>query len=98
MKDVIYMFDTDFAAHLAELSKLNFSNDELEKIAVQMNDIIAIMDKVKEINSSLTPYSAEAVEYKNLRKDTIEPSFETDKILKNAKKKKDSSFVVPKIV
>lgn len=92
------MFDLKLTAHLAELSKLAFSDDELKNMTEQMHSIIAVMDKVKEINQSVPVYSANAVEYKNLRKDEAKTSFETNKILQNAKKQQKSSFVVPKII
>lgn len=92
------MFDLELTAHLAELSKLAFTEDELKAMAEQMSDIVALMDKVKETDPSLPTYATDAVEYNNLRKDEAKPSFETEKILENAKNKKNSSFVVPKVV
>ena len=40
------MFDLELTAHLAELSKLAFTEDELKAMAEQMSDIVALMDKV----------------------------------------------------
>lgn len=92
------MFDLNLTAHLAELSKIAFTDEELKQMTLEMSDIVALMDKVKEIDSALPTYSIEAVKYNNLRKDEIKDSFETEKILENAKNKKNSSFVVPKVV
>ena len=56
------MFDLELTAHLAELSKLAFTEDELKAMAEQMSDIVALMDKVKETDPSLPTYSTDAVE------------------------------------
>ena len=80
------MFDAKLTAHLADLSKIAFTEEELEKMTDDMTDIIALMDKVN------------AEEYMNLREDRAEKSFETEKIIKNAKNVKNNSFVVPKVV
>ena len=37
-------------AYLAELGKLHFSQDELQKMADEMTNIIEVMDTVKEID------------------------------------------------
>lgn len=92
------MFDTKLTAHLADLSKIAFTDDELEVMTNQMSDIINLMDKVKEINPNSKTYALDAVEYRNLRTDTARESFETEKIIKNAKNVKNNSFVVPKVV
>lgn len=92
------MFDSEMTKHLAELSKLSFSDAELEKVTGEMSDIIELMDRVKEIDPKLETFALPAVEYSMLRKDTARESFDTEKILENAKAVKDNAFVVPKVV
>ena len=43
------MFNSDLTKHLAELSKLEFTDEELEQMTADMTNIIAIMDKVCEL-------------------------------------------------
>ena len=43
------MFNSDLTKHLAELSKISFTDDELETMTEDMTSIIAVMDKVCEV-------------------------------------------------
>jgi aspartyl/glutamyl-tRNA(Asn/Gln) amidotransferase C subunit len=92
------MFDEKLTAHLAELSKLEFTGDELTKMTKDMTDIITLMDKVCDFDPSSKPYTLDSVDYENLREDNYNNSYPNDKILKNAKNVKNNSFVVPKVV
>lgn len=92
------MIDIELTKHLAELSKIEFNQEELEKMTADMKDIINLMDKVCEFDSSKEPYALDAVKYKDLRADKHAPSYPTDKITRNAKNVKNNSFVVPKVV
>ena len=92
------MFDEELTRHLAVLSKLSFTDDELTKMTSDMTDIIALMDKVCGFNPDVKPYELDAVDYRDLRKDTHNPSSETENITGNAKNVKNNSFVVPKVV
>lgn len=92
------MFDVELTKHLAELSKLTFSEEELERVTAEMSDIIDLMDKVKEISPELETFALPSVDYADLRADKSRESFETAKIIENAKAVKDNAFVVPKVV
>jgi len=92
------MFDTNLTKHLAELSKINFTNDEIAVISNEMSEIVSLMDTVTEYNIDETFASADPVEFSNLRKDEIKDSFPREEILKNAKGKSDTCFKVPKVV
>ncbi len=92
------MFDAKLTKYLADLSKIEFSEAELEKMTEDMTDIISLMDKVCDFDSSVNTYALDAVSYADLRHDEPQPSFPTDKIIKNAKNVKNNSFVVPKVV
>ena len=80
------MFDSKMTRHLAELSKLNFTDDELEKMTADMTDIIALMDKVCEFDPSVNPYALDAVDYRDLRNDNHNPSSSSGKNHKKCKK------------
>lgn len=92
------MFDIELTRHLAELSKIEFTEEELEKMTADMTDITALMDKVCQFDTSVEPYALEAVKHTNLRGDRHAPSYPTEKIVENAKIVKNNSFVVPKVV
>ncbi len=92
------MFDEKLTAHLAELSKLEFTEAELAEMTRDMTDIIGLMDKVCGFENSVKPYTLDAVDYKDLRGDEYTDSYPSADILKNAGNVKNDSFVVPKVV
>ena len=92
------MVNSDLIKHLAELSKIDFTDDELEKMTADMTSIINLMDKVCDFDTAKETYALDAVDYNNLRNDEFKPSYPTDKITANAKNVKNNSFVVPKVV
>lgn len=92
------MIDEKLTSHLAELSKIAFTEDELKNMTRDMTDIITLMDKVCDFSQTRETYALDAVNFEDLRNDKAQPSFETDKITANAKKIQNNSFVVPKVV
>lgn len=96
--EVLIMFDEKLTAHLAELSKLEFNNAELERMTEDMAAIVGLMDKVRSFEADEKPYTAEPVSYGALRADNYNKSYPTEDILKNAANVKNDSFVVPKVV
>ena len=85
-------------SYLAKLSKLSFTEEELEKTAQDMTSIINIMDTVKEIDITYDAVADNKNVYLNdLREDFSVPSFPTEKILQNAVND-ENCFVVPKVV
>ncbi len=92
------MFNINLAKKLAELSKINFSEDELKVITYQMNDIINLMDRVKDVSQHFSTNTHNPELYKNLRTDIIKESYPCDEILNNPKTAVNNSFTVPKVV
>lgn len=84
--------------YLAELGKLEFSDDEIAKKAEEMTDIINLMDTVKEIDISYDALKDNHDVYLNdLREDVVKDSLATEKVLQNAVNS-NNCFVVPKVV
>lgn len=72
---------------LANLARLDFSDDELDKIIKDMDDIIAFADT---INNSvegdadkIRNVSSFAIDAKECRADVVKPSLDNEKILSN---------------
>ena len=82
---------------IAELSCIEFTEEELGSIAEDMKEIIGLMDKVCELDGGEV-LNREAVKFGDLKADTPHESYDTQDILKNAKKTQGSCFVVPKVV
>ena len=62
------MIDYNLTKHLAELSKIELSESEMEKITHQMQDIITLMDRVCDFEGS-DMLSDRVQQYKTLRED-----------------------------
>lgn len=92
------MFDTKLTAHLAELSKLEFTPKELEKITGEMDAIVALMDTVADADCENDFAAVCAVGLTDLRADEPQPSMDREDILANAKESADTCFKVPKVV
>ena len=92
------MFDIKLAAHLAELSKISFTDDELEKITKEMDEIINLMDTVSDFEYTKRSVTDTAIGLNEIRTDTKKPSAPREDILKNAAEKDKKAFTVPKVV
>ncbi|MBE5746327.1 MAG: Asp-tRNA(Asn)/Glu-tRNA(Gln) amidotransferase subunit GatC [Clostridiales bacterium] len=88
----------DLVKHLANLSRLNFSDDELENFK---NEFVQTLNQIDELQSvdtdNVVPYS-NLIDAEDLREDTIKPSLSNEEVLKNAPKKSRGAIVVPKVV
>ena len=90
--------DLQMVSYLGKLSKITFTDAEIEEMAKDMTDIIEIMDTVKEIDVTYDALADNKNVYLNdLREDIKEDSFPTEKILQNAVND-ENCFVVPKVV
>ena len=98
VKEVKQLVDEKLIAHLAELSMLTLTGEELTEMASDMADIIEIMDTVKEADKRISSFRLDETDFDNLRKDMAEMSFPTEQILINAKGRRGNTFTVPKVV
>lgn len=88
--------DVNDAKKLAKLSRLEFSDQELEKFVVEFGQILDYMDLINKINTDKVDLFEKAIDAKNdLRKDQIKQSFSQQEILENAPQSEDGTFIVP---
>ena len=92
------MFDIKLSAHLAELSKISFTDAELNTLTKEMDEIVALMDVVKDFTANEDLNTAFAVGLDQIRKDEKSDSTPRSEILKNAAKSSANAFAVPKVV
>lgn len=85
--------------HIAKLAKLSFTEDEKSKFTDQFNEILAFVEKLKELDTSNVEPLSHVIELQNVfREDAVKPSLTTDEALKNAPAKNDKFFKVPKVI
>lgn len=84
---------------LEKLAKLKLSDEERAEIGVDLEKILAMIDKLEEIDTSgVEPLVYIHEEVNVLREDKTEGMLETEEGLKNAPKRIDNYFAVPKII
>ena len=84
--------------HLCKLSRLSYDEKGLEKVMNEMTEIVTLMDTIKELELTYDDtMDNNSIRYFDVREDKAEPSFPTEKLLKNARHT-DSCYVVPKVV
>jgi aspartyl-tRNA(Asn)/glutamyl-tRNA(Gln) amidotransferase subunit C len=85
--------------YIASLSKLNFTDEELENYTHQLNDILTYVDKLNELDTSNVEPLSHPVENQNVfREDDLKPSLSTEDTLKNSPNRTDEFFKVPKVI
>lgn len=89
----------DYIKYIAGLAKLSLNDDEIQSLSVDMQDIIGLMDAIKDINTE----KIDATEHisrvtNNLREDNAGNPSETNKILSNSKHTIDNCFAIPKMI
>jgi aspartyl-tRNA(Asn)/glutamyl-tRNA(Gln) amidotransferase subunit C len=90
---------TGEVAHLARLSRLALSDDELEHFAGQLDQIIAAVARVQEVAADGIPPMTHAVPVVNVyREDVVVPSLTPDQALSQAPASEQGRFRVPRIL
>jgi len=87
--------------HIAKLARLDFSNEEYEKLTHDMNNVLGYIDQLKELDvSDVAPLENinEEQEKNVFRADVSAPCLSTEDALKNAPKAADGYFLVPKVI
>ena len=90
--------DNSIVKKIANLSKINLSDAELENLKYELNKILDWVDDLKKIDTSqVEPMLSVFDENMKMREDKVEQT-KSDEILLNAPEKKENFFVVPKVI
>ncbi len=88
--------DIDYVANLA---RVDLTDEEKEKFSAQLGDVLAYFDKLKAVDVSGIDPTAHAFPIYNVwAEDVSAPGFTAEEALRNAPKTRDSQVVVPKVV
>ena len=89
-------FNIKYVAHLA---RLKLSPEEETQLAAQLGNILGYIEKLKEVDVTGVEPTAHAFPMVNVfRADETRPSLSNEDALRNAPKKTNGLFVVPKVV
>src|ERR1041384_6822516 len=91
--------DKQTVDHIAHLARLEFESEAKEKILSDMNQMLAFVEKLNELNTeNVEPLIYMNQEENNLREDIPQTSISQKDALKNAPKKDSDYFKVKKVV
>ena len=87
-------------AHLARLSRLALDDSELDRMAGQLDVILAAVAQIAEVNDAVdVPPQSHAVPLENVtRPDVVMPSLTAAQALSGAPEAQDGRFRVPRIL
>ena len=84
--------------HIAQLSKLEFSDEEIEKFTTEMSTIVEYVNTLQGVDTSDVEDQTSVLPLNDLRADEVEPSLSQEEAIKNAPKKRAGGFSVPQVV
>ena len=85
--------------YVANLARLNLSDEEKSRLADEMGGILDYMDKLNSLDTAGTKPMEHVEPVSNVfREDIVLESFDREAILANAPDKENGAFRVPKIV
>ncbi len=85
--------------HIANLSMLNLSEDEIEGYAKDMQEIIDFANQINEVNTEGLEESAFALDsYNVFRKDEVRKSFDRELLMQNAPSSNGVAYQIPPVI
>ncbi|NCU37440.1 Asp-tRNA(Asn)/Glu-tRNA(Gln) amidotransferase subunit GatC [Candidatus Saccharibacteria bacterium] len=91
---------TNDVRHLAQLSSLQLSDEEVVNLQVDLEKILLYIDQLSELDTTGVEPTYQVTGLRNVwRDDTVEPMVvDRDELLKQAPDKTDDSVKVPKVL
>ena len=85
--------------YVAKLARIDLDAKQKKKLARQLGDILAYIEKLKELDVASVEPMSHVLPLKNVfRQDKVKPSLPVSKVLVNAPSAKGDSFSVPRII
>lgn len=86
-------------ARIAHLARIEISDDEARAMLAQLNDILAMIEKMQKIDTAgVAPMAHPLGGSQRLRDDRVTESDARDENMKNAPAAQDGLFLVPRVV
>jgi len=93
------IIDIDLVRHIGVLSRIELTDEQVEKFAVQLGAIVEYFDKLNELDTESVEPMAHAVEVHNvLADDAPGTSLSPAEALANAPQRDGDFFKVPKVI
>ena len=89
----------DQVAHLAKLSRLALTDEELDRFAAQIDDIVTNVSAVQQVAAAgVEPMSRPHSIHTTMREDVVKPLLTPEQALDQAPEVAEQRFVVPQIL
>ncbi len=93
------MVSKEEVKHIADLSMLNLTDEEIEKYTANMQDIVEFANTINNLDTDGVTESAFALDtYNVFRKDEVRESFDRDTLLKNAPSSNGEAYSLPSMM
>lgn len=85
--------------HVARLARLDLSEEERERMRVELSHILEHAGKIQALDLDGIEATSHSIPLKNvMRKDEVKPSLPQEEALRNAPASEDGRFKVPRII
>jgi len=85
--------------HIAKLARIAMSDEEIERLAPELNNILGWVEQLAEVNTDgVEPLTAVIDQKLRLRDDAVTEGNIRDEILANAPEAQHGFFAVPKVI
>ena len=89
----------DEVLHVATLARLSLEPAEIELFTRQLNDILAYVEKLQELDTTGVEPLAHVIPVFNVfREDAVTPGLDREAALSNGPATEDGAFLVPRII
>lgn len=89
----------EMVRHVALLSRLSFSPDELKYFTFHLNSILEYVETLNELDTSGVEPTSHSLRMSNIfREDIVTPSLPNQEALSNAPEKEEQCFKVPRVI
>jgi aspartyl-tRNA(Asn)/glutamyl-tRNA(Gln) amidotransferase subunit C len=90
---------TEQVRHIARLARIAMSDEEIERLAPELNNILGWVEQLGEVNTDgIEPLTAVIDQKLRLRDDAVTDGNIRDEILANAPEAQHGFFAVPKVI
>ena len=85
--------------HIAKLARIAMSDEELERLVPELNNILGWVEQLSEVNTDgVEPLTAVIDQQLRLRDDVVNDGNIRDEVLANAPEAQHGFFAVPKVI
>jgi len=89
----------DDVINVAELARLEFKEQELEKFTEQLGNILEYIEQLNDLDTDNVEPTSHVLDISTpLREDKVVEWLNTEEVLKNAPESEDNFFVVPQVI